>query len=108
MEEKLENEKEEPALLSVNGSTFLQQACTNEYVLYQAQEPQMFGRIRVDLFLEYVPSARARKLLGKKELLPCTSECAVSHFLSPNRLRVYALATPPSRLSRETGWMFPI
>jgi hypothetical protein len=55
VEEKQKNEKRESTLLSVNGSTFLQQARTNEYVLYQAQEPQMFGRIRVDLFLEYVP-----------------------------------------------------
>lgn len=55
MEEKQENEKRESTLVSVNGSTFLQQARTNEYILYQAQKSRMFGKFIVDLFLEYVP-----------------------------------------------------
>jgi hypothetical protein len=55
MEDEQGREKKEPARLSINGQVFLQKARANDYVLYQSQETRTFGRLVVDLFLEYIP-----------------------------------------------------
>lgn len=55
MEDELGSEKKELAHLSINGQVFLQKAQATNYVLYQSQETRTFGRLIVDLFLEYIP-----------------------------------------------------